>query len=211
MSRDARGHVIPSSPYLLPLAMDVTIPFSQEVKPMYSPLGHPYARKYPSTSTLSLAAHFPPVPVLPPIKDLSQGSWHSDSSSGSDYDGPMTAFVSLTGLPSDKRDISPPPVAPHGCPYVKHGSGITVILSGHKAGTSLPLYPSGSLISGVVFFSKLERIESLDVKVGDPLQARRFAACQAAQAHLRSSWKDPSLYAKCRQASGGISSFSLIG
>jgi hypothetical protein len=30
----------------------------------------------------------------------------------------------------------------------------------------LPLYPSGSSITGVVFFSKLESIESLDVKVG---------------------------------------------
>ncbi len=150
--------------------MDATTPFSQEMKPMDSPLGHPYGRKYQSTSTLSLAAHFPPVPTLPSpppaIKDLSLGSWHSDSSSGSDLEGPMTAFVSLTGLPSGKRDISPPPVAPHGCPYVKHGSGITVILSGHKAGTSLPLYPSGSSISGVVFFSNLESVESLDVKVG---------------------------------------------
>lgn len=166
----ARGDVTPSS-YLLPLAMDDTIPFSQETKPMNSPLGHPYAQyqKCQSTSNLSLAAHFPLVPALP-IKDLRLGSWHSDSSVGSDH-GPVTTFVSFMGLPSDKLDISPaspPAVAPHGCPYVKHGSGITVILSGHKAGTSLPLHPSGSSISGVVVLSKLESIESLDVKVGDP-------------------------------------------
>jgi len=148
--------------------MDSTISSSQETKPMDSPLGHPYAQyqKCQSTSFLPLAAHFPPVPALP-IKDLKLGSWHSDSSTESD-NGPVTAFFSVMGLPSDMLDISPPPVAPHGCPYVKHGSGITVILSGHKAGTSLPLYPSGSSISGVVVLSKLESVESLDVKVGDP-------------------------------------------
>lgn len=148
--------------------MDDTIPLSQETKPMDSPLGHPYAQyqKCHPTSNLSLAAHFPPVPALP-IKDLRLGSWHSDSSMVSDH-GPVTTFVSFMGLPSDKLDISPPAVAPHGCPYVKHGSGITVILSGHKVGTSLPLYPSGSSISGAVVPSKLESVESLDVKVGDP-------------------------------------------
>jgi hypothetical protein len=166
----ARGDVSPSYPSLHPLAMDDTIPFSQETKPMDSPLGHPYAqsRKCQSTSIPPLAAHFPPVRALP-IKDLKLGSWHSGSSMGLDH-GPVTAFVSFMELlPSEKLEISPPPaVAPHGCPYVKHGSGITVILSGHKAGTSLPLYPSGSSISGVVVLSKLESVESLDVKVGDP-------------------------------------------
>jgi len=184
--------------------MDVTIPFSQETKPMNSPLGHPYAhRKCQSTSKLPLAAHFPPAPTLP-IKDLRLGSWHSDSL---DH-GPVTAFVSFMEFPSEKLDISPPAVAPHGCPYVKHGSGITVILSGHKAGTSLPLYPSGSSISGVVVLSRLESIESLDVKVGDPFIC---AVPRHGQAHLRSSWKDRSLYAKSRQGSGVISSFHLIG
>ena len=169
----ARGDVTPPS-YLLPLAMEDTIPFSQETKPMDSPLGHPYSRyrKCQSTSTLPLAAHFPPVPALP-IKHLKLGSWNSDSSVGS-YRSPVTAFVSFMEFPSEKPNISPPAVAPHGCPYVKHGSGITVILSGHKAGTSLPLYPSGSSISGVVVLSKLETIESLDVKVGDPIHPRRF-------------------------------------
>jgi hypothetical protein len=166
-SASARGDVTPSSSsYLLPLAMDDTIAFSQETKPMDSP--HPYGqyRKCQSTSILPLADHFPPVPALP-IKDLRLGSWHSDSSMGSGH-GPVTAFVSFMELPSEKLDISPPAVAAHGCPYVKHGSGITVILSGHKVGTSLPLYPSGSSISGVVVLSKLESVESLDVKVGDP-------------------------------------------
>lgn len=142
---------------------------------MDSPLGHPYAqyRKCQSTTSLSLAAHFPPVPALPATKHLKLESY---SSMGSDS-GPVTAFLSFSGLPSGKLDISPPVTSPtvvapqclhgHGCPYVKHGSGTSVILSGHKAGTSLPLYPSGSPISGVVFLSKLESVESLDVKVGD--------------------------------------------
>ncbi|KAF8491182.1 hypothetical protein F5888DRAFT_1620287 [Russula emetica] len=90
--------------------------------------------------------------------------------------GPVTAFLSFSGLPSGKLDISPPAVAPHGCPYVKHGSGITVILSGHKAGTSLPLYPSGSSISGVVVLSKLESIESLDVKLEGSISVREIQA-----------------------------------
>ena len=147
--------------------MDDTIPFSQETKPMDSPLGHPYARsrKCRPPSLLPLVPHFTPVPALP-IKDLKLGSW-PDSSMRSDH-GPVTAFVSFMEFPSEKPDISPPAVAPHGCPYVKHSNGTTVILSGHKAGTSLPLYPSGSSISGVVVLSKLESIESLDVKVGNP-------------------------------------------
>ena len=178
---------------------------------MDSPLGHPYGqyRKCQSTSTLSLAAHFPPGPAAPPaIKDPREGLWRSDSSMESDR-GPVTAFLSFTGLQSvDKLDISPPAVASHGCPYVKHGSGMTVILSGHKAGTSLPLYPSGSSISGVAILSKLETIESLDVRVSDPFIR---AVSQHGQAHLHSSWKDPSLYAKSRQASGAMSYFYLIG
>jgi hypothetical protein len=178
--------------------MDDTISLSQEAKHMDLPLGHPYAqyRKCQSTSTLPLAAHFPPVPALP-IKHLRLGSWDSDSSMASDK-GPVTTFLSLTGLPSDKDkpDILPPTVAPHGCPYVKHASGITVILSGHKAGTSLPLYPSGSSISGVVVLSKLESVESLEVKVSDPLIS---PACTSSSS-LRHSWKDPSLYAKSRRA-----------
>jgi hypothetical protein len=187
--------------------MNATIPFSQDIKPMDSPLGHPYAqyRKCQSTSSLSLAAHFPPVPALPAIKDLKLGSWHSDSLMGLD-NTPVTTFFSFTGLPSAKRNISPPAVAPHGCPYVKHGSGITVILSGHKAGTSLPLYPSGSSISGVVFLSKLESVESLDVKVGDP----SFRGMPSSP-WLYRSWKDPSLYGNYRQAAGVITSFSLSG
>lgn len=204
--------------------MDDTIPSPQDTKSMDSPLGsHPYAqyRKCQSTSSLSLAAHFPPVPASLPvtIKDLKLGSWHSKSSSsmGSDtINGPVTAFVSFTGLSSARLDdISPPVpvrVAPHGCPYVKHGSGgITVILSGHKAGTSLPLYPSGSSISGVVFLSKLESVESLDVKVG---RSPPLLAGGHAKPHIFffvSSWKDLSLYARSRQASGAIRSFYLIG
>lgn len=190
--------------------MDGTTLFSQETKSMDSPLGHPYSRKCQSTTSLSLAAHFPPVPpALPPIKVPRLGSSHSrsrsDSTMGS-YSGPKTAFISFMDLPSpsDKPDISPPIVAPHGCPFVKHRSGISVILSGHKTGTLLPVYPSGSSISGVVVLSKLENVESLEVKVGDPFIRAIF------EAHLRSSWKDRSRYARCRQASGAISSFHLI-
>lgn len=174
-SAGARSDVTPS--YLLPLAMDDTIPLLQETKPMDSPRGHPYAQYRKRQSTiLPLAAHFPPVPAVP-IKDLRLASWHSDSSESDN--GPLTAFVSFTGLPSNKRDISPPADGPppaHGCPYVKHGSGITVILSGHKAGTSFPLYRSGSSISGVVVLSKLENVESFDVKLEGSISVRETQA-----------------------------------
>jgi hypothetical protein len=129
-------------------------------------LGHPYAqtRKCRSLSTSSLVAHFPPVPTLPAIKDLE--SWLP--SIGSDR-SPMTAFFTVMEPPSsDKLDTSPPALPAHGFPYVKHSNGVTVILSGHKAGTSLPLYPSGSSICGSVVLSKFEGITSLDVKVSDP-------------------------------------------
>lgn len=201
--------------------MNDRIPFSQDIKSMDSTLGHPYAqyRKCQSASSLSLAAHFPPVPALSAVKDLKLvASWHSNSSSGSDNNTPaVKAFFSFTGgLPSAKRDTSPRAMAPHGCPYVKHGSGITVILSGHKAGTSLPLYPSGSSISGVVFLSKLESVESLDVKVGDPavfffrraLIAKLISSWPLLHTVL-CSWKDPSPYANYRRAAGATTSFSL--
>jgi hypothetical protein len=45
-------------------------------------------------------------------------------------------------------------------------------------------------------------------KGGRSLHPPSFAACQA---HLLSSWKDPSLYAKSRLASGVRTSFYLIG
>jgi len=50
-------------------------------------------------------------------------------------------------------------------PYVKHSYGITLLLSGHRAGTSLPIYHSGSLMSGMVVLSKLQGVASLDVKL----------------------------------------------
>lgn len=142
-------------------------PLPPDTKPMYSLLAHPYApRRCQSTSTLSTRALSPHGPA---IKNL--GLWHP--SMGSD-DSSVTAFVSVTGPPSEKLDSSPLSIPIHEYPYVKHSSGVTVILSGHRAGTSLPLYPSGSLISGVVVLSKVESAASLDVKVGAPFISRHF-------------------------------------
>ncbi len=206
-----RGLVTPSTYFLfIPpcLPMDLTPPFSSEVRPMDSPLDqHPYAqfRKFHSTSTHSLATHFPPVPTLSAIKDL--GSWLP--SMGSDH-GLVTASLSVMAPPSEKLDISPPATPAHGFPYVKHANGITMILSGQKAGTSvLPYYPSGSSISGMVVLSKLENIASLDVKVGDPFICARIRGMP--KLISGPSWKGPSLFAKSRQAAGVIPSFHLIG
>lgn len=62
-----------------------------------------------------------------------------------------------------------PPDVPtiQGPPYAKHGSGISVLLLGHKAGTSLPVYQSGSALNGTVVLAKLAGVASLDVKVRD--------------------------------------------
>jgi hypothetical protein len=142
-------------------------PLSRDMKPMYSLLAHPYSpRRCQSASTLSMGTQSPHEPA---IKNL--GLWHP--SMGSDH-GSVTAFVSVMGPPSEKKHDAPPLTKPpHEYPYVKHCSGVTVILSGHRAGTSLPLYPSGSLISGVVVLSKAESAVSLDVKVSASLSVSR--------------------------------------
>jgi hypothetical protein len=54
-----------------------------------------------------------------------------------------------------------------GSPYVKHGSGITLLLLGHRAGTTFPVYQSGRLLSGIVVLAKPVGVASLDVKVRD--------------------------------------------
>jgi hypothetical protein len=138
---------------------------------MNSLLAHPYAqhRRSRSVSSLSPPARSPHGSAVDSEKKL--GLWHP---SMGPHQGSVTAFVSVMGPPSDKLDVSPPAMPIHGYPYVKHSSGITVILSGHRAGTSLPLYPSGSLISGVVVLSKVESITSLDVKVSAPFIPHRF-------------------------------------
>jgi hypothetical protein len=147
-------------------------PFSLEIKPMDSPLTHPYAlqRRCRSVSTLSPATRSTHGPA---DSEKNLGLWHPSTET---EHGSVTAFVSVMGPPSNKLDVSPPAMPVHEYPYVKHNSGITVILSGHRAGTSLPLYPSGSLISGVVVLSKVESITSLNVKVSVPFVPPSFPA-----------------------------------
>ena len=139
---------------------------------MNSLLAHPYAqhRRCRSVSTLSPATRSTHGPA---DSEKNLGLWHSCT--GQD-ERSVTTFVSVMGPPLNKLDVSPPAMPIHEYPYVKHNSGITVILSGHRAGTSLPLYPSGSLISGVVVLSKVENITSLDVKVSVSFIPPRFPA-----------------------------------
>lgn len=192
----------PASSNRFPLAMDTCFefPLPPDTKPMYSLLAHPYSpRRCQSTTMLSMGTRSPHGPTIEKL-----GLWHP--SMGSD-DSSVTAFVSVTGSPSEKLDAPPLSMPTHEYPYVKHSSGVTVILSGHRAGTSLPLYPSGSLISGVVVLSKVETTASLDVKVSAPFVSHHFGACQA---HPRSSWKASSLYARFMEAEGVAKYLYLI-
>ena len=132
---------------------------------------HPYAliRRGLAASASALNLHGPRQSIF--------DDWESPRPSmESNYDS-ETEFVTVAVPPFDKRDI--PTV--RGYPYVKHGSGITLLLSGHKAGTSLPIYQSGSLISGMVVLSKPASIASLEVKVRDlqlPSLLCHFEPCQ---------------------------------
>jgi len=123
---------------------------------------------------------------------------------GSEYDS-ETEFVAVAVPPFDKLDTLPA----QGYPYVKHGSGITLLLSGHKAGTSLPIYQSGSLMSGMVVISKPATIASLEVKVRDFLLP---SFCSAISSHvrltIRDSWKASPLFEKSKEAAGAVSSFT---
>jgi hypothetical protein len=122
----------------------------------------------------------------------------------SNYDS-ETEFATVAVPPSDKRDIP----SARGYPYVKHGSGITLLLSGHKAGTSLPVYQSGSLMSGMVVVSKPASIASLEVKVRDlqlPSLLCYFRAM--ADSPIRDSWKASPQFGKSKEAAGAASSFT---
>ena len=48
---------------------------------------------------------------------------------------------------------------------MKHGSGVTLLLTGHTTGTSLPIYQSGSLLSGIAVLDKPACVTSLEIKV----------------------------------------------
>ena len=121
---------------------------------MDSPLLHPYTlfRKGLPSSASALSLRAP--------RRFAFDGWESPRpSTGSDGDS-TKAFM--------KAPLDPPDVPTlQGSPYVKHGSGITVLLLGHKAGTSFPVYQSGSMLNGMVVLEKPTSIASVDVKVRD--------------------------------------------
>ncbi|KAI9507616.1 hypothetical protein F5148DRAFT_1307148 [Russula earlei] len=94
---------------------------------------------------------------------------------GSEYDS-ATAFASVLASPLSKPEASIPETLGigNGHPYVKHGSGITLILSGHQAGTPLPLYSSGSLMSGMIALAKPTGVASVDVKLEGSISIREI-------------------------------------
>jgi len=57
---------------------------------------------------------------------------------------------------------------------VKHGSGITLLLSGHHPTTPLPLYPSGSVMNGMVVLSKPGGVTSLEIKLEGFISVREI-------------------------------------
>lgn len=82
---------------------------------------------------------------------------------------------------------------------MKHGSGITLLLLGHKAGTTFPVYQSGSVLNGMVVLAKPAGVASLDVKVRD----LQLPSCPA-KTHFCVSWKDPFLFERSKEVAGVV-------
>jgi len=123
-----------------------------------SPPAHPYALTLRALSASRSAL------ALRSLRGASLDEVASQRSAVSDYDS-ATAFASLLASSSDTPDNSLRVVIGQGRPYVKHGSGITLLLSGHHPTSPLPLYPSGSVMHGMVVLSKPGGVTSLEVKV----------------------------------------------
>lgn len=164
MLRGALRHRHPSPCPSLPCLHLTSMDFASawEVQPTDLLPVHPYAhtRRWQSLSTSALALNAPHESTF-------EDSQSHRQSIGSDPDS-ARPLVSFAAHPSEKGDISSPVSPSHGSPYVRHSSGITLILFRHKAGTSLPPYRSGSPITGMVVLSKAGGLASLDVKVRCP-------------------------------------------
>jgi hypothetical protein len=89
----------------------------------------------------------------------------SFSSTGAlEYDPVIRCFPDPP-RPSDETKV-PPPFGPSlNHPHVKHGGDATLLLTGHKTGTTLPFFPSGSLISGTAILNKPASVTALEIKV----------------------------------------------
>jgi hypothetical protein len=164
---------------------------------------HPYAYRMLSASTPTLHGHFR-VPFAGFRKES-----ESRPSSAQGYDSP-TPRISDPSRPSDETKVSPPLVPRFDHPYVQHGCGATLLLTGHKAETSIgiPIFSSGSLISGTVYLNKPPSVASLEIKVRPPpLSLYQLATDRI---HHHHSWKALSPYAKSREGAEVTPSFSLI-
>jgi hypothetical protein len=87
------------------------------------------------------------------------------SSTGALNFDPVTRSTHDTPRPSDETKVSPPLGPSLNHPYVKHGGDATLLLTGHKGGTTLPFFPSGSLISGTAILNKPASVTALEIKV----------------------------------------------
>ncbi|SRR5260221_5279768 len=153
---------------------------------MGSPLLDPYSllRKGLPASTSALSLRAP--------RRFAFDGWESPRPSMGSNNDSVTAFMKSSLDQPDGPNIQ-------GSPYVKHGSGITLLLLGHKAGTTFPVYQSGKLLSGMVVLAKPAGVASLDVKVRD---------LQLASALLKpnfwDSWKHPFLFGRSKEVAGVV-------
>ncbi|KAI0269975.1 hypothetical protein BC834DRAFT_967686 [Gloeopeniophorella convolvens] len=132
---------------------------------------HPYARGVPSMSTSAL-----PPPRAPSVWSTRSASQHRPSTASASDTGSLAPLVSAPASPSPPAKGTPARTAaaltlPHQ-PFVRQDGHVTLILAGHKAGTALPVYPSGALISGMVVLGKPAAVAAVDVKLLGSLSVR---------------------------------------
>jgi len=155
---------------------------------MDPPLLHPYSllRKGLPASTSALSLRAP--------RRFAFDGWESPRPSMASDNDSGTAFMRPSLDQPDAPNIQ-------GSPYVKHGSGITLLLLGHKAETTFPVYQSGRLLNGLVVLAKPAGVASLDVKVRD----LRLASALL-KLNFWDSWKDPFLFGKSKEVAGVVPS-----
>lgn len=152
-----------------PIVIDIHQRPSEVLPPetMSTASSHPYAYARRGLSA-SASASAPVLRGYPRVPSAAGGSRKQSESRllrESAHDSAMRLHTSDAPRSSEETKVSPTLAPPRCHPYVKHGSGVTLLLTGHTTGTSLPIYQSGSLLSGIAVLDKPACVTSLEIKV----------------------------------------------